>query len=417
MDRPSPSPGTVTLMGSGELTESMSRVHHWIVSQIDGPAKAVFLDTPAGFELNSDNISEKARTYVRRYVGVPCALASFKSAERATTAETRNALRKIEASNYIFAGPGSPTYVIRNWRGTPIFEAVTGRVNAGAHLVLASAAAIAIGHYSLPVYEIFKVGDEPHWVEGLNLLAPYGLDLTIVPHWNNAEGGTYDTRFCFMGQPRFAALEALLPESTVLLGIDEYTACILAPSRNECRVMGAGQVTIRCRGRETAFQADSTFSLDELRSGTTAVARPVIGARVPETAIQVGDTLARQVAETERALTPDDGGHPALGELAGQAFELAQAIERAQESGVPQEQLSPAQARLRQLVEVWQTRLDASGGDLVANLAPFVDLLLDLRSQLRAAKQWALADEVRERLSALGIVIEDTPAGTTWRQS
>lgn len=417
MDRLSPSPGTVTLMGSGELTESMSRVHHWIVSQIDGPAKAVFLDTPAGFELNSDSISEKARTYVRRYVGVPCALASFKSAERATTAETRNALRKIEASNYIFAGPGSPTYLIRNWRGTPIFEAIAGRVNDGSHLVLASAAAIAIGHYSLPVYEIYKVGDHPHWVEGLNLLAPYGLDLTIVPHWNNADGGTYDTRYCFMGQPRFDALETLLPESTVLLGIDEYTACILALSRNECRVMGAGQVTIRCRGHETAFQADSTFSLDELRSGTTAIAGPVVGTRVAQTAVQVGDTLARQVAETEKALTANDGGHPALSDLAGQAFELAQAIERAQESGVPQEHLSPAQAGLRQLVEVWQTRLDASGGDLVANLAPFVDLLLDLRSQLRAAKQWALADELRERLSALGIVIEDTPAGTTWRQS
>ena len=153
MERPATSAGTVTLMGSGELTESMTRVHHWVASRIEGPVSAVFLDTPAGFELNADNISVRARNYVRRHLGVECALATFKSKDKATTAEVRNAVRKIEHANYIFAGPGSPTYAIRNWTGTPLIDAVARRIDEGAHLVLASAAAIAIGHYSVPVYQ------------------------------------------------------------------------------------------------------------------------------------------------------------------------------------------------------------------------------------------------------------------------
>jgi cyanophycinase-like exopeptidase len=416
MERPFPSAGTVTLMGSGELTESMTRVHQWVVSRIQGPVDAVFLDTPAGFELNADGISEKARSYVRRYVGVPCALATFKSREKATDAELRNAVRKIEGANYIFAGPGSPTYAIRNWAGTPLIDAVARGVDEGSHLVLASAAAIAIGHYSLPVYEVYKVGADPHWVEGLNLFAPYALDLTIVPHWNNSEGGTYDTRFCFMGKPRLDALEALLPEWTVILGIDEYTACILVLGEDVCRVMGAGQVTVRRpRGVDKAYPADSSFSLDELRSEAMSLSAPVLQAAVKESAAQASEELAHKVGEAERTLAAQKDGR-SDSEIAGQAFELVQAIERAEASGAGGEAVKQARTELRSLVDLWGRELGASGGDLVANLAPFVELLIDLRAKLRAAQQWALADELRDRLVALGIALEDTPGGTNWRK-
>jgi cysteinyl-tRNA synthetase len=48
---------------------------------------------------------------------------------------------------------------------------------------------------------------------------------------------------------------------------------------------------------------------------------------------------------------------------------------------------------------------------------PFVELLVELRGKLRGAKQWALADEVRDRLRELGVAIEDRPEGTIWKYS
>ena len=48
---------------------------------------------------------------------------------------------------------------------------------------------------------------------------------------------------------------------------------------------------------------------------------------------------------------------------------------------------------------------------------PFIELLVEVRRELRAAKQWALADKVRTRLSELGVAIEDRSEGTTWKTS
>ena len=47
--------------------------------------------------------------------------------------------------------------------------------------------------------------------------------------------------------------------------------------------------------------------------------------------------------------------------------------------------------------------------------APFVDLLLNIRQELRVQKLWTLSDEIRDRLNELGVVIEDSRDGTTWR--
>jgi cysteinyl-tRNA synthetase len=46
---------------------------------------------------------------------------------------------------------------------------------------------------------------------------------------------------------------------------------------------------------------------------------------------------------------------------------------------------------------------------------PFIQLLLDTRAELRQAKQFELADKIREGLVDQGIVLEDTPQGTEWQ--
>ena len=413
------SPGTVTLMGSGEMTRSMSRVHRWVVSKIKQPVRAVFLDTPAGFELNADDISRRACAYVAEYVGVPCSVASFKAAERATGREIDNAVRKLRRADYIFAGPGSPTYAVRNWQNTPLFDLVARRVREGAHLVLASAAAIAIGRYALPVYEIYKVGAEPHWMDGLDLLASHGLELAIVSHWNNAEGGTFDTRYCFMGQPRFDLLEQLLPDSTVVLGIDEYTACILDLGMNEGKVMGAGQVTVRLQRHEEKFEAGTSFSLDRLRSPGVAPAEPTLPPVGPVPAekvvVQASETLLQHVARAGEALATASDERSDFADVASHIYELAQALDEARGMGVEQELISQGRASLCQLVTTWSGQLASSPGQTVASIGPFVELLSSLRSELRAAKNWRAADEIRDSLAALGIILEDGPGQTTWR--
>ena len=79
-------------------------------------------------------------------------------------------------------------------------------------------------------------------MEGMNLLGRFGLDLVVVPHWNNAEGGNHDTRFCYMGEPRFRKLESLLPEGSSVLGLDEHTACLIDLEKEEVVIRGIGRV-------------------------------------------------------------------------------------------------------------------------------------------------------------------------------
>jgi len=353
MQDANPTPGTLTLMGSGEMSATMGKVHRAVMSRIADPVRAVFLDTPAGFQLNADQISAKAINYFQQRFDLALSVASFKSATTATPVEVENALRTLRLANYIFAGPGSPTYTVRHWRDTAILEAMARRLAAGAHLVLASAAAIAVGRYALPVYEIYKVGEEPRWVDGLDLLGPYGLELIVVPHWNNTEGNAHDTRYCFIGKPRLKLLEKQLPQSATILGIDEYTACILDIAAGKGRVMGAGQVTIRCRGCEAYHPAGTAFPL-------------------------------AQLAEQNGVFQPS-------------AFPIA------------------VDEGASRLPSAWDECPEMPDDD-VTNVDDLLNMIVEVRARLRTAKQWTLADDIRQKLFELGIVLEDTPSETTWKR-
>ncbi len=380
-------------MGSGEMAESMSRVHRSILSRIDGEVHAVFLDTPAGFELNADEISAKAVEYFDQRFSVPLEVASFKNKERSTAVQTEAALRRLRRANYIFAGPGSPSYAIHNWDGTPIWDTMLARFRAGAHLVFASAAAITTGCCALPVYEIYKAGMDPFWMQGLDLFAQLGLDVAVIPHWNNSEGGTFDTRFCFMGAPRLELLERALAPSTVVLGIDEYTACIVDPGSEQCTVMGAGQVTIRHQGSEWTFQTGETFDLERLRVS-----------KEPE---------AEMAEARPEDKTDSDGATPGTSTETGRYLhQLAHALTEGQTADVQRDLIEQVHDTVHELTAGWQP--DQAGAD---NTAPFIQVLVDLRSKLRAARQFGLADEIRQDLTGLGVEIKDTPEGPVWSRA
>ncbi|MDP6179534.1 MAG: hypothetical protein QGG48_06545, partial [Desulfatiglandales bacterium] len=73
--------GIIAIMGSGELTATMVEVHKDLLAGFDDFPKAVFLDTPAGFQLNVDEISKRASEFFRIHVQQTMAIASYKSKE------------------------------------------------------------------------------------------------------------------------------------------------------------------------------------------------------------------------------------------------------------------------------------------------------------------------------------------------
>ena len=91
-------------------------------------------------------------------------------------------------------------------------------------------------------------------------------------------------------------------------------------------------------------------------------------------------------------------------------FDLARGINRAHDRG---HDASDAQATLRELAGVLGFTLHEPP-HRNEDAAPFVDLLVELRSELRTAKQYALADRVRDGLVAQGIELQDGPEGTEW---
>jgi cysteinyl-tRNA synthetase len=91
-------------------------------------------------------------------------------------------------------------------------------------------------------------------------------------------------------------------------------------------------------------------------------------------------------------------------------FDLTREINRGRDRG---RDIRPAQAVLRELAGVLGLTLSAPE-NASREAAPFVDLLVQVRSELRAAKQWQLADRVRDGLAELGIEVKDGPEGSTW---
>jgi hypothetical protein len=117
----------------------------------------------------------------------------------------------------------------------------------------------------LPVYEIYKVGEDLAWKAGLNLLGPFGRNVAIVPHWNNREGGEeLDTSHSFMGHERFEHLLGLLPSDVDVVGIDEHTALMLDFAAGLAVVFGRGGVSWLRDGSTTRLDAGASMPLAAL---------------------------------------------------------------------------------------------------------------------------------------------------------
>ncbi len=159
-------------------------------------------------------------------------------------------------------------------------------------------------------------------------------------------------------------------------------------------------------GYDEGVVADAEKALQRLRGGL----RPPMG-RAEE-----GDEAAALEAQVrdvrEKFLAAMDDDFNTAGAL-GHVFTLVRAINTARDAGVGGRPFARAQATLLELAHTLGLELKEEAA--AADVVPFIEHLIEIRSELRKQKQWALADRIRDRLNALGVALEDTPQGTVWR--
>ncbi|MEZ4861291.1 MAG: hypothetical protein R3C14_08290 [Caldilineaceae bacterium] len=260
--------GPIALFGSGETSPAAQRIHQRVMEQLQTPIQAAIIETPAGFEPNAAAVAQKIADYLQHRLqnfNPTCEQVAARKRNSAYSPDDPAIAAPIWRANYLFMGPGSPTYTVRQLTASYTWHSLVARHRLGAALCFSSAATIAIGKAAMPVYEIYKVGEDLHWKPGLDFFAAYNLDLVLVPHWNNNDGGAdLDTSHCYLGTERYNQLVDLLPATTAVLGIEENTGVIIDPKQGECEVVGAGAACVIHNGQERRFVANDHFPVTAL---------------------------------------------------------------------------------------------------------------------------------------------------------
>ncbi len=376
--------GRLVLMGSGELAPTMVSTHRSNIKAVDART-VVMLDTPFGFQENVDLLTEKIVEFFDTSLVIDTEVASLRTADE-SPATVERMLASVRNGRYIFAGPGSPSYALAIWQDVGLGSALTEVITQGGAVVLSSAAALTAGIKTIPVYEIYKAGVDPYWLDGMDLGSAFGLPITVVPHWNNQDGGNHDTSRCFIGRRRLAMLEPGLDHGIV--GIDEHTAATIDFGSGTLSVSGASTVVLR--GSDTVIlEAGSSISLDE--------ARGILSRGRSATTTEV--TVPASTASFTDAL--DEGDVDA-------AAEAALAIEDDVAGG------SEDRSRLRRVITELAEAARSGLVDPRTVVGGYVDLLLELRAAAREDKRWDESDAIRDGLAQLGVEVRDTPDGVEW---
>jgi hypothetical protein len=432
----------LAIIGSGETSPTMVTVHRELVSRLGlSNPRAILLATPYAFQENAADVSARAERYFADSVGLRVRVAAGTSPHAdpgmappltGTDEDEGRQAADIAAADWVFSGPGSPSYALAHWQAGPVAAGLRARVLAGDGLtVLASAAAATAGRFTLPVYEIYKAGGAPRWLPGLDLLGPLGLTAAVIPHYDNAEGGRYDTRYCYLGERRLAVMERDLPDDAAVLGLDEHTAVLIDLRAQDLEIRGRGGMTVRRPGDSLVLPAGTRLSVAELRD----LVRGVRGARGsgatagytkagdPDATggnanARAGDMLALPLPEVMAAAERRFGA--AAGDRDAEAMvrvvlDLETAVSQWEADTDEDQGTEQARTLLRSLIG----RLGRAAGDGLADprdrLAPAVEPLLALRATLRDAGDYAAADGIRDALAAAGLDVSDTPEGTRWQ--
>ena len=415
----------MAIFGSGETAPTMIKPHRQLFERLGPPpVPAVLLDTPYGFQANADDISARAVEYFAASVGRQVDVAELRSRDD-DPVRRQQALAKLAAAQWAFAGPGSPTYALRQWRGTEVPSLLADKLEHGGCVVFSSAAALTLGRYTVPVYEVYKVGAEPEWLEGMGLLGFLGPEVAVIPHYDNAEGGHHDTRFCYLGERRLEILEEQMGDQGWVLGIDEHTGCVFDLDAGTATVVGNGVVTVRRAGASTTVKSGETLPIEALvdlafnSDGRVSVATaPRPAAAEPDAAAPAGGgdgptTLLSEIrrieADFDAAISAADVDGAVRSVLELDDTLLAWASDTAQSDATDR-----GRAAIRRMVVRLGELARTGARDPREVVGGFVQALLAERAEARAGKRFADADRVRDALIANGVEVRDTPDGTVW---
>ena len=419
-------PRILAIMGSGETAPTMVTTHRRLTSLLPSPVKAVVLDTPYGFQENAPELAAKAVEYFKTSINVDLVVAGLVRLHdthiAADPVAIERGLRALADADYIFAGPGSPTYALRQWAGSSVARIMIDKLTNGGIVTFASAAALTLGKATVPVYEVYKVGQDVQALEGLDILSSIGINAALIPHYDNTEGANHDTRFCYLGEARLQMFESLLDPDTYVLGVDEHTGLIIDIDAATATVVGNSNVTIRLRSESFVYPTGSVIPLSLLQSPTllltgsgevsssqSLATTPVATTTQPAQANSLDAALAESIQQFDQAMQQRDALTAVRAVLS-----LEQSMQDWSIDTLQSDVLVRARGTLRSMIS--QLGDAAVGGvrDPREVVAPFVEAMLSVRATVRAEKRFDLSDIIRDVFASLNIEVRDTPTGVEW---
>ena len=349
--------GSIAIMGSGETSPALVSVHRNFIKRLNNSVSAYLIDTPFGFQENADVLVDKLKLFFKKSVQIEINLASLRKLSNIDSVEYYEMMEELKDANFIFSGPGSPSYASKTWLKSGIPNLIINHLQNGKHAIFSSAAASTLGEKTIPVYEIYKVGIDPFWENGLNILQHYGLSCTVVPHYNNKEGGNHDTTCSYIGRNRLNNL--LDTEYTNIIGIDEHTALVINGEEETFNIEGIGNVTVEIDDGQKIFKGNAEYPLSELQ----------------DMLHKKENSNAAPLKNSEK----DDDLNTLKKEIAGLNLELK------------------------------------SNNDFTTLFDRAILEIINLRNKFRSDGRYSESDDIRNLLDKLDITIEDNKTTSTWK--
>ena len=365
------SSGAIAILGSGEKSPNLVSVHREMINRLEKVSNPLIINSPCGFQENVKQLSEKLQEFFKTSLNIDTRILSYRTPNELNTVDYFKCLEKIDKSNFLFAGPGSPSYAVKIWEDTEFPKSFKTLLENDGSLVFSSAAAATLGEYTLPVYEIYKVGQKPYWIKGLNILSAFGIKASVVPHFNNKEGGGHDTRYCYMGKSKFDDLRSQIDSN--IIGIDEHTGLIIDGESNKGKVYGIGMVTLISGKKIQQYSSGDTIFFNELT-------------------VVENNKVAPINKEVERAVP---------------ASSIDEVSDLITENSLNKKSINKILSKIKIDLEDLE--------DKTKIIDPLIDLTLEVRRKLRLEGEFELSDLIRDQLGKLNIEINDKTDTTDWK--